>query len=73
MAGNDAGKQAKPIDSNGGTLADDTATRQAIKDCYCGLGPECTHWEEMTPQGRVDCARDKRAAVDALWKNGTIT
>lgn len=70
MAGDDAGKKSGTLKSSCPTATEITARRQAVKDCYCGLGQDCCHWEEMTPEGRMDCSRDKRAAVDALWRNG---
>jgi hypothetical protein len=70
MAGDDAGKKSGTPDASCPTVAEITARRQAVKDCYCGLGEDCTHWDEMTNEERADCSRDKRAAVDALWKNG---
>jgi hypothetical protein len=48
------------------------ALRQAVKDCYCGLGPACCHWSEMTNAERAACACDKRASAEARWKNGTV-
>lgn len=70
MAGDDAGKKLGTLKSSCPTAMEITARRQAVQDCYCGLGQDCCHWEEMTPEGRMDCSRDKRAAVDALWRNG---
>jgi hypothetical protein len=73
MASDGAGVKAGTADVTRRTAEQSTALRQAVKDCYCGLGTACPHWHEMTPEGRVDCARDKRAVVDSLWKNGTVT
>jgi len=46
------------------------ALRQAIKECYCGLGPACEIWTKMTPEERAVCTRDKRAYSQLLWKHG---
>ena len=46
------------------------ALKQAIKECYCGLGPACPIWTDMTPEQRADCSRDKRAYAELLWKHG---
>ena len=73
MAGDAAGKESGTRHSGCPTATEIAARRQAAKDCYCGLGEDCCHWEELTPEGRADCSRDKRAFMDALWKNGTIS
>jgi hypothetical protein len=73
MASNDAGTHSGKHDSMHLSAAEIAELREAVKACYCGLGPACTHWDEMTPEGRKDCSRDKRAAADAFWKNGTIS
>jgi hypothetical protein len=70
MAGDAAGEKSGTPKSSCPTATEITALRQAVKDCYCGLGQDCTHWEEMTNEERADCSRDKRAAVEYLWKNG---
>jgi hypothetical protein len=44
--------------------------RQAIKECYCGLGPACEIWRKMTPDERAACSRDKRATEELFWKHG---
>ena len=46
------------------------ALKQAIRDCYCGLGPACEIWRKMTPDERAACSRDKRAYSQLLWKHG---
>ncbi|MDA1080625.1 MAG: hypothetical protein O2973_02950 [Gemmatimonadetes bacterium] len=46
------------------------ALRQAVKDCYCGLGPACEVWRKMTPTEREACSRDKRAYSQLLWRHG---
>jgi hypothetical protein len=44
--------------------------RQAVLECYCGLGPACPLWRQMTPEQRRDCSADKRLVAQRLWKNG---
>lgn len=44
--------------------------RQAVQECYCGLGPACPLWRQMTPEQRTDCSLDKRLVAQRLWKNG---
>jgi hypothetical protein len=44
--------------------------RQAVRECYCGLGPACSVWRRMTPAQRTACSLDKRATAQYLWKNG---
>lgn len=44
--------------------------RDAVRACYCGLGPACPLWREMTPDERIDCSLDKRLYAQRLWKNG---
>lgn len=44
--------------------------REAVKACYCGLGPACPLWREMTPDERVDCSNDKRLYAQRFFKNG---
>jgi hypothetical protein len=70
MAGDAAGKNVGTSESRCPTAKEIMARLQAARDCHCGLGQDCCHWEELTPEGRADCSRDKRAIVDALWKNG---
>ena len=49
-----------------------TELRQAVKDCYCGLGPACCHWNEMNFEQRAACASDKRASAEWNWRTGTV-
>ena len=44
--------------------------RRAVKACYCGWGPACYLWRQMTPDERLACSLDKRATGQYLWKNG---
>jgi hypothetical protein len=44
--------------------------RQAVRECYCGLGPACEIWRKMTPDERAACTRDKRAYAQLLWMQG---
>lgn len=46
------------------------ALRQAVEECYCGLGPACHLWRQMTPEQRVDCSLDKRATAQRYWRTG---
>ena len=46
------------------------AMRQAVKECYCGLGPACHLWRAFTPEQRIACSLDKRAVAQAMWMNG---
>lgn len=46
------------------------ALRQAVRECYCGLGPACPLWRQFTPEQRVACSLDKRAVAQAQWMNG---
>lgn len=54
------------------TAREVTELRQAVKDCYCGLGAACCHWEEMTFDQRVACSCDKRSSAESNWKTGTV-
>jgi hypothetical protein len=47
------------------------AFRQAAEECYCGLGPACPLWQQMSPEQRTDCSLDKRATAQRLWRTGT--
>jgi hypothetical protein len=44
--------------------------RRAVLECYCGLGPACYLWRQMTPAQRADCSADKRLTAQRMWKNG---
>jgi hypothetical protein len=44
--------------------------RRAVAECYCGLGPACPAWREMTPEQRAECSLDMRATAQRLWING---
>lgn len=46
------------------------ALRQAVSECYCGLGPACHLWRQYSPEQRVACSLDKRAVAQAQWMNG---
>lgn len=46
------------------------ALRQAVRECYCGLGPACHLWRQYSPEQRVACSLDKRAIAQAKWMNG---
>jgi hypothetical protein len=44
--------------------------RQAVLECYCGLGPACSLWRQMTPEQRANCSADRRMTAQRMWKNG---
>lgn len=44
--------------------------RQAVLECYCGLGPACSLWRQMTPEQRAACSADRRVTAQRMWKNG---
>jgi hypothetical protein len=44
--------------------------RQAVLECYCGLGPACILWRQMTPEQRAACSADRRLTAQRMWKNG---
>jgi hypothetical protein len=46
------------------------ALRRAVEECYCGLGPACWAWRQMSPEQRVQCSLDMRATAQRLWMNG---
>ena len=46
------------------------ALRRAVEECYCGLGPACHLWREMSAEQRVECSADKRLTAQRLWLNG---
>ena len=61
---------ASVIDPNQPKAAQIAALRIEMEKCYCGLGPACPIWRQMTPEEREDCSLDKRLAAQRLWKNG---
>ena len=44
--------------------------RRAVQECYCGLGPACYRWHQLTPEQRVECSLDHRLIAQRYWKNG---
>jgi hypothetical protein len=46
------------------------ALRQAVEECYCGLGPACHLWTVMSPDQRVECSIDKRVSAQRFWRTG---
>lgn len=52
------------------TEEDVAALRRAVQECYCGLGPACPSWREMSPAQREECSLDKRLTAQRFWKNG---
>lgn len=49
---------------------DIAALRRAVKECYCGLGPACSRWNQLSPEQRVECSLDHRLMAQRFWKNG---
>lgn len=39
-------------------------------DCYCGLGPACPSYREMTSEQREACSTNMRAIAQAYYMNG---
>ncbi|HSQ29160.1 MAG TPA: hypothetical protein VLN49_04880 [Gemmatimonadaceae bacterium] len=46
------------------------ALRRAVKECYCGFGPACYRWGQLSPEQRVQCSLDHRLIAQRFWKNG---
>jgi hypothetical protein len=46
-------------------LADETPF-----ECYCGLGPACPMFRQMSAAQRADCTRDKRQTAQWMYVNG---
>ena len=46
------------------------ALRQAVEECFCGLGPDCHLWQVMSPEQRVACSIDKRVSAQRFWRTG---
>jgi hypothetical protein len=44
--------------------------RRAVEECYCGFGPACHLWRQMTPEQRTECSADARREAQRFWKNG---
>ena len=44
--------------------------RRAVQECYCGLGPACSRWHQLTAEQRVECSLDRRLIAQRYWKNG---
>ena len=62
--------KASVIDPNRPKAEQIDELRQAMKECYCGLGPACEVWRKLTPDERLACSTDKRAYSQLLWKHG---
>jgi hypothetical protein len=39
-------------------------------ECYCGFGPACPFFLQMTPEQRTLCSHDKRQTAQYYWRNG---
>lgn len=61
---------ASVIDPTRSRAAQIAELKQAVKECYCGLGPACPLWRQFTPEERADCSADKRLYAQRFWKNG---
>ena len=44
--------------------------RRAVQECYCGLGPACSRWHQLTAEQRLECSLDHRLIAQRYWKNG---
>jgi hypothetical protein len=69
MMANDAGL-ASMIDPSRPRAEQIAELREAVLACYCGLGPACPLWRQMTPEQRSECSADKRLVAQRFWKNG---
>ena len=47
-----------------------TKEQLASIDCYCGLGPKCVYFRQMTWEERTACSQDKRQTAEAYFKAG---
>jgi hypothetical protein len=65
-------KRASVIDPTRPKAEQIEELRQAVLACYCGLGPACPIWNEMSPAERKACSSDKRASAQLLWKHGVV-
>ena len=63
-------QSASVIDPNRPKAEQIAELRQAVAECYCGLGPACPVWRQMTPAQRTACSLDMRATAQRLWING---
>lgn len=61
---------SRPDDRAHPTEGEVAALRRAVYGCYCGLGPACPSWRQMSPAQREECSQDKRLTAQRLWKNG---
>lgn len=55
---------------DGGSPSRPQTTRVTRFECYCGLGPACPLFRQMTPEQRSQCSQDKRQTEQYYWKNG---
>ena len=65
-----AKKNPSVIDPNRPKAEQIAELRAAVEQCYCGLGPACHLWRQMTPDQRIECSWDHRLVEQRLWKNG---
>jgi len=64
------GTNVSVIDPNRPKAEQIEALRRAVQECYCGLGPACPLWRQMTPEERTACSLDQRATAQRFWING---
>lgn len=44
--------------------------RQQYPECYCGLGPACGVYRQLTPEQRIECSTERRRTMQTYFKNG---
>jgi hypothetical protein len=52
------------------TLAESTTRDPPEYECYCGLGPACPIFGQMTAEQQQECTRDKRRTAQQYYRNG---
>jgi hypothetical protein len=58
------------VSSGGGPDAASTTRDPLAWECYCGLGPACPIFDQMTPQQQAACSLDKRRTAQSYYRNG---
>jgi hypothetical protein len=61
---------SRVVDRAHPTAGEIAAQRRKVDGCYCGLGPACPSWRQMSPAEREECSLDKRLTAQRFWKNG---
>ena len=69
MMANIAGRSSV-IDPNRSREEQIAELKRAVAECYCGYGPACHLWRQMTPEQRTECSADKRQYAQRLYRNG---